>query len=154
MAGISLWLLSADGPAAVSWAVPRASPLRDGGVRPVIESIVVSPISNAPTATLATEWVRYKAEGASITPVYEGHIARDRKGRVYQEHWYLVPKKGRAKSEMNGIQIADPKQHTLYHCSPERDTCELRNYDPGRELPAAARPMPIPGGVLKTEQNG
>jgi hypothetical protein len=72
---------------------------------------------------------------------------------VYQERWYLVPKNGKAKSEMNWIQIADPKLHTLYNRSPERDICELRNYDPSRELPAAAQPIAIPGGVLKTEHD-
>jgi len=130
---------------------PFAAPSRDGGVREVLESIVIPPIPNAPfTATLDTEWDRYTAEGATITLANERHIARDRKGRVYQERWYLVPKNGKAKSEMNWIQIADPKQRTLYNCSPERHICELRNYEPGGELPAAAKPMPIPGGVLKT----
>jgi len=131
---------------------PFASPSQDGGVREVLESIVIPPIPNAPfTATLATEWVRYTAEGATITLVNERHIARDRKGRVYQERWYLVPKNGKAKSAMNWIQIADPKELTLYNCSPERHICELRNYSPSKELPAAAQHMPIPGGVLKTE---
>ena len=55
-----------------------ASPSRDGGVREVLESIGILPIPNAPfTATLATEWVRYTAEGATITLVNERHIARD-----------------------------------------------------------------------------
>ena len=92
-------------------------------------------------ATLATEWVRYTAEGATITLVNERHIARDRKGRVYQERWYLVPKNGKAKFRMNWIQIADPKELTLFNCSPKRHICELRNGSPSRELPAAAQPM-------------
>jgi len=127
-----------------------ATPSRDGGVREVLESIVIPPIPNAPfTATLATEWVRYAGEGASITSVNERHIARDRKGRVYQERWYLVPKNGNVKSEMNWIQIADPQQHTLYNCSPQRHICELRNYDPSEELTAAAPRTPIPSGVVE-----
>lgn len=125
-----------------------ATPSRDGGVREVLESIVIPPIPNAPfTATLATEWVRYAGEGATITSVNERHIARDRKGRVYQERWYLVPKNGNVKSEMNWIQIADPQEHTLYNCSPQRHICELRNYDPSEELTAAAPRTPIPSGV-------
>src|ERR1700756_1236885 len=72
-----------------------ATPSRDGGVREVLESIVIPPLPNAPfTATLDTEWVRYAGEGATITLVNERHIARDRNGRVYQERWYLVPKNG------------------------------------------------------------
>lgn len=85
-----------------------AAPSRDGGVREVLESIVIPPLPNAPfTATLDTEWVRYAGEGATITLVNERHIARDRNGRVYQERWYLVPKNGKVKSEMNWIQIAE-----------------------------------------------
>jgi hypothetical protein len=108
-----------------------ATPSRDGGMREVLESIVIPPIPNTPfTATLDTEWVRYAGEGATITLVNERHIARDRKGRICQERWYLVPKNGNAKSEMNWIQIADPQQHTLYNCSPQLHICELKNYDP------------------------
>src|SRR5271165_4821312 len=73
-----------------------ATPSRDGGVREVLESIVIPPIPNAPfTATLDTEWVRYAGDGATITLVNERHIARDRMGRIYQERWYLVPKSGK-----------------------------------------------------------
>lgn len=127
-----------------------AMPSRDGGVREVLESIVIPPIPNAPfTATLDTEWVRYAGEGATITLVNERHIARDRKGRVYQERWYLVPKNGKVESEMNWIQIADPQQHTLYNCSPQRHICDLKNYDPNEELTAAAPRTPIPSGVVE-----
>jgi len=39
-------------------------PAADGGVREVLESIVVPPMSGAPfTATLDTEWVKYAADG-------------------------------------------------------------------------------------------
>jgi hypothetical protein len=127
-----------------------AAPSRDGGVREVLESIVIPPLPNAPfTATLDTEWVRYAGEGATITLVNERHIARDRNGRVYQERWYLVPKNGKVKSEMNWIQIADPKQHTLYNCSPQRHICELRNYEPSEELSAGAPRTPIPSGEVQ-----
>ncbi len=130
-----------------------ATPARDGGVREVLESIVIPAIPNAPfTVTLDTEWVRYAGEGATITLVNERHIARDRKGRIYQERWYLVPKNGKVKSEMNWIQIADPKQHTLYDCSPQRQICDLKNYDPSEELAAAAPRTPIPSGVVKRGQ--
>lgn len=125
-----------------------AMPSRDGGVREVLESIVIPPVPNAPfTATLDTEWVRYAGEGATITLVNERHIARDRKGRVYEERWYLVPKNGNAKSQMNWIQIVDPQRHTLHNCSPQRQICELRNYDPSNELAAAVPHRPIPSGV-------
>jgi hypothetical protein len=130
-----------------------ASPSRDGGVREVLESIVIPPIPNAPfTATLDTEWVRYAGEGGTITLVNERHIARDRKGRIYQERWYLVPKNGKVKSEMNWIQIADPQQRTLYNCSPQRHICDLKNYDPSDELAAATPRTPMPSGVTERGQ--
>jgi hypothetical protein len=123
---------------------PRpANAPRDGGVREVLESIVIPPIPNEPfAATLDTEWVKYAGEGATITMVNERHIARDGRGRIYEERWYLVPKNGKVKSTMNWIQIADPKQHTLYDCSIGRHLCELKNYDPANDL-AAAKPLKL-----------
>ena len=130
-----------------------ATPSRDGGVREVLESIVIPPIPNAPfTATLDTEWVRYAGQGATITLVNERHIARDRSGRIYQERWYLVAKYGKEKSEMNWIQIADPKRHTLYNCSPQRHICELKDYDPSDELSAATQRAPMPSGETQHGQ--
>ena len=73
------------------WTKP--GPVQDGGVREVLESIVIPPIPNSPfEATLDTEWVRYAPDGATITFVNERHIARDRRGRIYEERWALVPK--------------------------------------------------------------
>lgn len=126
---------------------PDSTPIvRDGGVREVLESIVIPPIPNEPfTATLDTEWVRYTADGATVTLANERHIARDSRGRIYEERWTLVPKGGEIPSRMNWIQIADPKQKTLYNCSTARHVCELRKYDPSLDL-LAARPQPQPAG--------
>jgi hypothetical protein len=113
-------------------------PAQDGGNREVLESIVIPPISNAPFfATLATESVKYSADGASMTFVNERHIGRDGQGRIYEERWFLVPKGSGIKSDMNWIQIADPKQHTLYNCSPQQHVCDLLVYDYGDDLSAA-----------------
>ncbi len=115
---------------------PQAT--RDGGNREVLESIVIPPIPNAPFfATLATESVKYSADGASMTFVNERHIARDGKGRIYEERWVLVPKNSGVKSYMNWIQIADGKLRTLYNCSPQKHICELLVYDPEDDLSAA-----------------
>ena len=98
----------------------QAQPAQDGGNREVLESIVIPPIPNAPFfATLATESVKYSADGATMTFVNERHIGRDGQGRIYEERWLLVPKGSGIKSYMNWIQIADAKQHTLYNCSPQ-----------------------------------
>lgn len=128
---------------------PQRPAAQDGGTREVLESIVIPPVPNQPfSATLQTEWVRYTGEGGTITLGNERPIARDGKGRIYQERWLLVPKYGKVKSQMNWIQIADPKQHTLYSCNPFRHICELETYDPTHELAAAEPRKPIPNGSM------
>jgi hypothetical protein len=149
LAGI-LWFSSLACLAQTHQQVSRPVP-QDGGVREVLESITIPPISHAPFfATLDTEWVKYAADGATITLANERHIARDAQGRVYQERWFLVPKNGPAKSTMNWIQLADPKQHTLYNCSTEKHVCELLTYEPAEDsatIPAhKATSMQLPNG--------
>lgn len=130
-------------------APPATPPAQDGGVREVLESIVIPPIPNHPfSATLATEWVRYTGGGGTITFVNERPIVRDGRGRIYQERWGLVPKSGRAKSQRMVIQIADPNRHTLYSCATFRHICELETYDPTPELAAAEPPKPVPNGSI------
>jgi hypothetical protein len=136
-------------------------PGQDGGVREVVESIVIPPIPRAPfTAMLATEAVKYAADGATMTGINERRIARDAQGRVYQERWYLVPKGGKVKSSMNWIQIADPKQRTLYNCSTEVHICDLLVFDPTSDLSAlsprkgSSGPLPQGGGDVVWEDLG
>ena len=132
--------------------IRRSGPAsQDGGVREVLESIVIPPLPNVPfTATLATEATKYTADGASMTYVNERRIARDAQGRLYQERWYLIPKGGNVKSTMNWIQIEDPKQRTLYNCSTEKHVCDLLVWDFARNLAAANPPKghsgPMPDG--------
>lgn len=45
--------------------------------------------------------------------------------------------------------MRNPKQHTLYNCSPQRHICELRNYEPSEELSAGAPRTPIPSGEVQ-----
>lgn len=124
-------------------------PAQDGGVRAVLESIVIPPIPNHPfSATLETEWVQYSGEGGTVTLVNERPIVRDGKGRIYQERWALVPKFGKSKSQRALLQIADPNEHTLYTCAIYQRICELETYDPSHELAAAEPRKPIPNGVL------
>jgi len=124
-------------------------PRQDGGVRAVLESIVIPPIPNHPfSATLDTEWVQYAGEGGTVTLINERPIARDSKGRIYQERWALVPKFGSVKSQKMIFQIADPNQHTLYSCATFRKVCELETYDPTHELAAAEPRKPVPNGSV------
>jgi hypothetical protein len=141
---------------------PVPGPASDGGVREVLESIVIPPIPNAPfTATLDTEWVRFSPEGGTFTLVNERHIARDGRGRIYEERWALAPKihTGPSPSKLTWIQIADPKLHTLYNCSTDKHICDLLTYDPAKDL-TAAEPRKAPSlgtltrGPVTTEDLG
>ncbi|MGC2299650.1 MAG: hypothetical protein WA476_12665 [Acidobacteriaceae bacterium] len=131
---------------------PRSvMPAQDGGVREVLESIVIPPVANAPfTASLITEWVRYTPDGASITLINQRRIARDTTGRLYEERWALVPKNGDVPSRLQWVQIADPHQRTLYNCNMIARVCDLLRYDPAPDLAAASAPPPpngpLPGG--------
>ena len=158
-----LWLASLSCLGQVQQSLPAhpAQPTQDGGVREVLESIVIPPIPHAPfTATLATEATKYAADGATMTFVNERHIARDGQGRIYEERWLLVPKGGNVKSSMNWIQLADPKQRTLYNCSPIRHICDLLVYEPASDLsaatvhPGSSRSLPKGDGNVAWEELG
>jgi hypothetical protein len=134
---------------------------QDGGERGVVESIVIPPIPHAPfTAMLATETVKYSADGASMTFANQRRIARDSQGRIYEERWWLVPKDSKVVSKMNWIQIADPKQRTLYNCSTEKHICELLTFEFSRDLAAAhmrkgtSHKLPNDGGEVVWEDLG
>jgi hypothetical protein len=108
--------------------------VQDGGIRETLESIVIPPKTEAPfTLTLQTEWVKTLYDGGTITSVNQRKIARDSKGRIYQERWFLVPKNGKALSEMTTIQISDPGAHTHYNCfmlGQQQHVCELVSFAP------------------------
>jgi hypothetical protein len=136
-------------------------PAQDGGMRTVLESIVVPPIPNAPfTATLATEWARPAGGSATITLVNQRQLARDANGRLYEQRWELVPKGGNIRSRMNWIQIADPVQRTLYNCNVFTQVCNLLTWNAAPDLAAANPPPPMNGplrgnrGSVQTENLG
>ena len=107
--------------------------VEDGGTREVLESIVVPPKTKAPfSLILQTEWVKTLPDGGTITSQNQRRIARDSEGRIYQERWFLVPKNGKAKSQMTTIQISDPHTHTLYNCFmlEQPSQCVLSTYTP------------------------
>ncbi len=119
-------------------------------MRQVLESIFVPPAPKAPfSCVLQTEWIRPLAGGGTITLQNQRKIARDSSGRIYQERWFLVPKNGKVKSEMNFIQISDPVRHTLATCSTERHVCELTEYSASEVSGYISRgaPGPLPGGA-------
>ena len=90
---------------------------RDGGVSQVLQSIYIPPLLNAPfSAIIHTEWTRPMSGGGNFTFVNQRQVARDSRGRIYEERWVLAPKGSEDQSRMNVIQIADPNAHTLYNC--------------------------------------
>lgn len=135
---------------------------QDGGTRQVLESIVIPPKANAPFfATLHTDWVRGSPDSGTFTLVNERRIARDSSGRIYQECWFLVPKNGNVKSQMNAIQISDPNAHTLYTCmllvTPK--VCTLTYYLPSTATVynvtgVPAGPLPNDAGYVTREDIG
>lgn len=147
--GIFCFLLSVATLAQTTTVQSDTPPKPDGGVRAVLESIVIPPIPNHPfSATLETEWVQYTGSGGTVTLVNERPIVRDSKGRIYQERWALVPKFGKVKSQRMLFQIADPNKHTLYSCAVYQHICELETYDPTHELAAAEPRKPVPNGTI------
>ena len=95
---------------------------------------------------------------ANITLVNERRIARDGKGRIYQERWALVPKNGDSKSTMTAIQIADPLRHLLYTCRMDMQrVCDETAYtEPVSASPDAHRTHSetLPNGFLNQEDLG
>ena len=90
---------------------------RDGGVSEVLQSIYIPPLLSAPfSAIVHTEWTRPMPGGGNFTFVNQRQVARDSRGRIYEERWLLAPKGSEDQSRMNVIQIADPNAHTLYNC--------------------------------------
>lgn len=102
----------------------------DGVVRETIDSIVITPMTNAPfTATLDTEWVKSMSNGGTMTLINQRRVARDSKGRIYEERWALVPKSGKFKSFMTAIQIADPQTRIVYTCMMDgKHVCTAADY--------------------------
>jgi len=106
---------------------------QDGGTREVLESIVIPPKAQSPfSLSLQTEWVKTLSDGGTITLINERRIARDSKGRIYQERWLLMPKNSHTESRMTTIQISDPNAHTHYNCFmlEEPHQCVLSTFTP------------------------
>lgn len=133
---------------AISQSQPQVVQMRDGGTSEVLESIYIPPLLNAPfTAVVHTEWSRPIPGGGSYTLVNQRRVARDTRGRIYEERWLLAPKDTDIKSQMNVIQIADPIAHTLYNCFIFQRRCLLETYSESAAAiyaPAIGTTGPLP----------
>jgi len=115
----------------------------DGGTVERFASIFISPKADAPfIATVNTEWIRHLPDGSLITLVNHRTIARDGKGRVYQERAYFVPNDGKHESRVTQIEIADPIINQVYICRTGEQVCHVRDFSlsGGPEFAAAAAP--------------
>jgi hypothetical protein len=71
----------------------QGAPGFDGGVTETLQSIYIPPLVGAPfSAIVHTEWARPIPSGGSYTAVNQHRVARDGRGRIYEERWLLVPK--------------------------------------------------------------
>lgn len=107
-------------------AAPNAQRPPDGGTREVLISILIPSLPDAPfSATVSTEWIRQLADGTTITVGNRRAIARDRKGRIFQERRLLVPNDGEHESGVTQIEISDPVEHELFICVPQARVCQV-----------------------------
>jgi hypothetical protein len=98
----------------------------DGGTREVLISIFIPPLADAPfTATVNTEWVRPLGDGTRITLQNHRLIARDKRGRIFQERRSLVPASGKGASVLTQTEISDPVSRGRYICVPKELVCQL-----------------------------
>jgi hypothetical protein len=160
--------LFAQSPSAPNVAPPNGQQppqqffVEDGGIRETLESIAIPPKPEAPfTLILDTEWVKTLFDGGTITSVNKRKIARDAKGRIYQERWFLVPKNGKEESVMTTIQISDPNAHTHYNCLMlgQRHVCELIAFSPSTSTVYQVQgpptgPLPNDEGTVTHEDLG
>ncbi len=112
-----------------------------------MESITVPPSRVLHSASSSTPNGLALAGSGSITLVNQRPIMRDGMGRIYQERWFLVPKGGNVKSELEIIQIMDPVQHTWYNCAVRSKICELLNFRMRSDMvykPSFAASGPLP----------
>lgn len=100
----------------------------DGGTTERFASIFISPKAGAPfTATVNTEWIRHLPDGSLITLLNHRTIARDAKGRIYQERAYFVPNDGKHESRVTQTEISDPVINQLYICRAAEGVCHVRD---------------------------
>jgi hypothetical protein len=107
------------------------------------------------TATVNTEWIRQLPDGSSITLKNHRNIARDARGRVFQERRYFVPDDGKHESTVTQIEISDPATHQRYVCRPAERFCRLEPFfDSNFVSSRTARAAPGEPGVPAVENLG
>jgi len=101
----------------------------DGGTIERFASISIPSTPDAPfTATVNTEWIRQVPDGSLITLKNHRIIARDAKGRIYQQRSFFVPNDGKQESTVYQIEIRDPATRQRYVCRSAERVCRLQQF--------------------------
>jgi hypothetical protein len=101
----------------------------EGSTRPILVSISIPPLLNAPfTATVTTVWTIRYGDGTSRTIKNHRTIARDSAGRIFQERRYFTPDGDKEETAITQIEYSDPTTHQMYICHPDGHVCELYEY--------------------------
>jgi hypothetical protein len=113
-----------------------------GGVQTRVVSISVPPLPGAPfTATVTTQWKRTLDDGATVTIGNHRTIARDNTGRIFQERRSLYPAGDPHENDINRLEFADPRAHTITTCWPQDHICQVNGY-----FQSAFTPPAVPAG--------
>ena len=101
----------------------------DGNSFTRIVSIYIPPMTNAPfTATVTLDWVRQTGDGATVALKNHRRVARDSRGRIFEERARFVPADSDAPSLVFQTEFSDPAQHTKYVCFPISKVCDLYSF--------------------------
>ena len=115
----------------------------DGNSFTRIVSIFIPPLANTPfTATVSLEWTRQTSDGATIVLKNHRMVARDSRGRVFEERRRFVPADSDAASLLFQMDYVDPAAHTRTVCFPANKICDVYGYA------AALTETVVPAGPL------
>ena len=145
LSAASLFLLVPCSRAQEALKPQQPSHAPDGGTVERFTSIAIPSRPDAPfTANVNTEWIRNLPDGSNITLKNHRSVARDARGRIFEERAWFVPDDGKHESIAYQIEISDPATHERYVCRIAEHVCRLQNYF-AREL---ARPV-VAGSPVK-----
>jgi hypothetical protein len=101
----------------------------DGNSFTRIVSIFIPPLTNAPfTATVSLEWTRQTSDGATIILKNHRLVARDSRGRVFEERRRFVPADSDSPSLLFQMDYVDPASHSRTVCFPANRVCDIYNF--------------------------
>jgi len=107
--------------------------------RDAVLTIFIPPIPNAPfQAVVETEIVKHLPDGVFKTSRNYRLIARDGKGRIYEEYRKLVDEAQEQQPKLTEVAIFYPESHTRYLCDAAMKHCKLSDYS----SPLAEQYMP------------